>query len=188
VERKVIILSAPSGSGKTTIVNYLLQHIPNLSFSISATSRTPRDKEQHGTDYFFISPQEFHQRIENDEFLEYEEVYKDYYYGTLKAQVEQLLKNDRNIIFEVDVVGACNIKNYYGERALSIFIQPPSIEELRNRLTKRGTDSPEAIENRIVKAAYELSFAAKADKIVINHAIELAQKETLRLVEDFLKQ
>jgi guanylate kinase len=187
MERKVIILSAPSGSGKTTIVNYLLQHIPSLSFSISATSRAPRDKEKQGTDYFFISPQEFHQRIENGEFLEYEEVYKDYYYGTLKTQVEQLLKNDRDIIFEVDVVGACHIKQHYGKRALSIFIQPPSIEELRNRLTKRGTDSPETIKNRIDKAEYELSFAAKADKIVINHTIELAQKEALRLVEDFIK-
>ncbi|KAA6333819.1 Guanylate kinase, partial [termite gut metagenome] len=174
MDRKVIILSAPSGSGKTTIVNYLLQHIPSLSFSISATSRAPRDKEKHGTDYFFISPEEFHQRIENDEFLEYEEVYKDFYYGTSKAQVEQLLKNDRDIIFEVDAVGACNIKNYYGERALSIFIQPPSIEELRNRLTKRGTDSLKTIENRIAKAEYELSFAEKADKIVINHTIEIA--------------
>jgi guanylate kinase len=188
MDRKVIILSAPSGAGKTTIVNDLLQHVPSLSFSISATSRAPRGKEIHGKDYFFISPEEFHQRIENDEFLEYEEVYKDYYYGTLKTQVEQLLKSGRNIIFEVDVVGACNIKKYYGERALSIFIQPPSIKELRNRLTKRGTDSPETIENRIAKAEYELSFAAKADKIVINHTVEIAQEETLRLVENFIKQ
>jgi guanylate kinase len=188
MDRKVIILSAPSGSGKTTIVNYLLQHIPSLSFSISATNRAPRDKEIHGKDYFFISPEEFQQHIANDEFLEYEEVYKEYYYGTLKAQVEQLLKSGRNIIFEVDAVGACNIKKYYGKRALSIFIQPPSIEELRNRLVKRGTDSPETIENRIAKAEYELSFAAKADKIVINHTLEIAQEETLRLVEDFIKQ
>ncbi|KAA6339280.1 Guanylate kinase [termite gut metagenome] len=184
---KVIILSAPSGSGKTSIVKYLLQQIPNLSFSVSATNRAPRGKEKDGVDYLFISPEEFRRRIDNDEFLEYEEVYADYYYGTLKAQVEELLRRNRNVIFDVDVVGAYNIKKYYEKQALSLFIQPPSIEELRNRLISRGTDSPETIENRITKAEYELSFADKADRIIINETLEVAQKETLQLVEDFIK-
>jgi guanylate kinase len=185
---KVIILLAPSGSGKTSIVKYLLQQIPNLSFSVSATSRAPRDKERDGIDYFFISPEEFRRWIDYDEFLEYEEVYAGYYYGTLKVQVEELLRKDQNVIFDVDVVGACNIKKYYGTQALSLFIQPPSIEELRNRLISRGTDSIETIENRIAKAKYELSFADKADRIIINETLKVAQKETLQLVEDFIKR
>ncbi|KAA6345950.1 Guanylate kinase [termite gut metagenome] len=184
---KVVILAAPSGSGKTSIVNYLLQQIPNLSFSVSATSRAMRGKEKHGTDYFFITSEEFRRRINNNEFLEYEEVYKDCYYGTLKAQVEELLEKGRNVIFDVDVKGACNIKKYYGEQALSLFIQPPSIEELRKRLTDRGTDAVETIENRLAKAEYELSFAGKADKIVVNNILEIAQKETLQLVEAFIQ-
>ncbi|KAA6340676.1 Guanylate kinase [termite gut metagenome] len=187
MSEKVIILSAPSGSGKTSIVKYLLQKIPDLSFSVSATSRTPRGKERDGIDYFFISLEEFHRRIDNDEFLEYEEVYKGCYYGTLKAQVEELLKSDRNVIFDVDVVGACNIKKYYGKQALSLFVQPPSIEELRNRLISRDTDLPETIENRIIKAEYELSFADKADRIIINETLEVVQKETLQLIKDFIK-
>ncbi|KAA6338871.1 Guanylate kinase [termite gut metagenome] len=184
---KVIILSAPSGSGKTSIVKYLLQQTPNLSFSVSATSRAPRDKERDGIDYFFISPEKFRQRIDNNEFLEYEEVYAGYYYGTLKAQVEDMLRKDQNVIFDVDVVGACNIKKCYDKQALSLFIQPPSIEELRNRLVSRGTDSPKTIENRITKAEYELSFADKADKIITNETLEVAQKEILQLVENFIK-
>ncbi|KAA6342123.1 Guanylate kinase [termite gut metagenome] len=185
---KVVILSAPSGSGKTSMVNYLLQQIPSLSFSVSATSRAIRGKEKHGTDYFFISSEEFRQRIDNNEFLEYEEVYKDCYYGTLKAQVEDLLGKGRNVLFDVDVQGACNIKKYYGEQALSLFIQPPSIEALRKRLTGRGTDAAETIENRLAKAEYELSFADRADKIVVNNMLETAQKETLQLVEAFIQR
>ncbi|KAA6328072.1 Guanylate kinase [termite gut metagenome] len=184
---KVVIVSAPSGSGKTSIVHYLLQQIPNLSFSVSATNRAMRGKEKNGTDYFFISSEEFRRRINNNEFLEYEEVYKDCYYGTLKAQVEGLLENGKNVIFDVDVKGACNIKKYYGEQALSLFIQPPSIEELRKRLTDRGTDAVETIENRLAKAEYELSFADRADKIVINNMLEIAQRETLQLVEAFIQ-
>ena len=144
---KLIIFSAPSGSGKSTIINYLLQQKLNLYFSISATSRPPRGQEKNGVEYFFLTPEEFRNRIANKEFLEYEEVYPDRFYGTLKSQVEKQLEAGQNIIFDVDVVGGCNIKNFYGNRALAIFIQPPSVEELRNRLNGRGTDAPEVIES-----------------------------------------
>ena len=144
---KLIIFSAPSGSGKSTIINYLLKQNLNLAFSISATSRPPRGEEKHGVEYFFLSPDEFRQRISNNEFLEYEEVYKDRYYGTLKAQVEKQLEAGQNVVFDVDVVGGCNIKKFYGDRALSLFIQPPCVEELRRRLIGRGTDAPEVIEH-----------------------------------------
>ena len=145
---KLIIFSAPSGSGKSTIINNLLTQNLNLAFSISATSRPPRGTEQHGVEYFFLTPEEFRSRIENNEFLEYEEVYKDRYYGTLKEQVEKQLEAGQNVVFDVDVVGGCNIKKFYGERALSVFIQPPSVEELRKRLIGRGTDAREVIESR----------------------------------------
>ncbi|MBE6284108.1 MAG: guanylate kinase [Mediterranea massiliensis] len=183
---KLIIFSAPSGSGKSTIINYLLKQNLNLAFSISATSRPPRGTEQHGVEYFFLSPEEFRQRIANDEFLEYEEVYEDRFYGTLKAQVERQLEAGQNVVFDVDVVGGCNIKQYYGNRALSIFIQPPSIEELRKRLEGRGTDAPEVIEDRLAKASYELTFAPKFDKVVVNDDLEKAQAETLEVLKEFL--
>jgi len=183
---KLIIFSAPSGSGKSTIINYLLKQNLNLAFSISATSRPPRGTEQHGVEYFFLSPEEFRQRIANDEFLEYEEVYEDRFYGTLKAQVERQLEAGQNVVFDVDVVGGCNIKQYYGNRALSIFIQPPSIEELRERLEGRGTDAPEVIEDRLAKASYELTFAPKFDKVVVNDDLEKAQAETLEVLKEFL--
>lgn len=183
---KLIIFSAPSGSGKSTIINYLMQQGLGLSFSISATSRAPRGTEQHGVEYFFLSPEEFRQRIANNEFLEYEEVYPDRFYGTLKEQVERQLEAGQHVVFDVDVVGGCNIKEYYGHRALSIFIQPPSIEELRRRLEGRGTDTPEVIKQRIDKAEYELSFSPKFDKIVINDHLETAQAETLTLIKHFL--
>ena len=183
---KLIIFSAPSGSGKSTIINYLLKQNLNLAFSISATSRPPRGTEQHGVEYFFLSPEEFRQRIANDEFLEYEEVYEDRFYGTLKAQVERQLEAGQNVVFDVDVVGGCNIKQFYGERALSIFIQPPSIEALRQRLEGRGTDTPEVIEDRLAKASYELTFAPKFDKVIVNDDLEKAQAETLEVLQEFL--
>lgn len=183
---KLIIFSAPSGSGKSTIINYLLTQGLNLAFSISATSRPPRGEEQHGTEYFFLSPDEFRQRIANHEFLEYEEVYTDRYYGTLKAEVESQLSAGQNVVFDVDVVGGCNIKKFYGDRALSLFIQPPSVEELRKRLTGRGTDAPEVIESRIAKAKYELSFAPKFDKVIVNDDLETAQSEALAVIREFL--
>lgn len=183
---KLIIFSAPSGAGKSTIVNYLLSQNLNLQFSISATSRLPRGTEQHGIEYYFHSPDEFRNKIANDEFLEYEEVYKDKFYGTLKAEVDRILNNGGNVIFDVDVIGGCNIKKFYGERALSIFIQPPSIDELRLRLEKRGTDSPEIIESRIEKAEYEMTFASQFDVIIQNDDLENAKAKVLTVVKDFL--
>lgn len=185
---KLIIFSAPSGSGKSTIINYLLTQGLELAFSISATSRAPRGTEQHGVEYFFLTPEEFRCRIGNHEFLEYEEVYKDRYYGTLKAQVEKQLEEGQNVVFDVDVVGGCNIKEYYGDRSLSLFIQPPSVEELRRRLTGRGTDAPEMIESRIAKAEYELGFASRFDRVIINDDLETAKAEALQVIKEFLDQ
>ena len=173
---KLIIFSAPSGSGKSTIINYLLKQNLNLAFSISATSRPPRGTEQNGVEYFFLTPEEFRKKIADGEFLEYEEVYTDRFYGTLKSQVEKQLSEGQNVIFDVDVVGGCNIKKFYGERALSVFIQPPSVEELRKRLNGRGTDSPEVIESRIAKAEFELSYADKFDVVIVNDVLEKAKK------------
>lgn len=184
---KLIIFSAPSGSGKSTIIQYLLQQNLNLAFSISATSRAPRGTERHGVEYFFLSPEDFKARIARNEFLEYEEVYPDRFYGTLKAQVEEQLKEGQNVVFDVDVVGGCNIKQYYGERALSVFIQPPSVTELRRRLEGRGTDAPEVIESRIAKAEHELSFAPRFDTVIINDRLEEAQSEALKTVRNFLE-
>ena len=185
---KLIIFSAPSGSGKSTIINYLLTQNLNLAFSISATSRPPRGAEQNGVEYFFLPPDEFRQRIANDEFLEYEEVYQDRFYGTLKAQVETQLAAGQNVVFDVDVVGGCNIKKFYGERALSVFIQPPSVEELRKRLTGRATDAPEVIESRVAKAEYELGFASKFDTIIVNDDLETAKAEALEVITRFLNR
>jgi guanylate kinase len=188
--RKLLIFSAPSGSGKSTIVQWLMKTHPefHLAFSISCTSRAPRGTEQNGVEYFFITPEEFRQRISNGEFLEHEEVYKDRFYGTLKSQVEKQLEAGENVIFDVDVKGGCNIKKFYGDRALSVFIQPPSIEELRNRLNGRGTDAPEVIEDRIARAAFELTFAPKFDRIVVNDDLSKAEEETYQLVKSFLGQ
>ncbi|MBR5697329.1 MAG: guanylate kinase [Prevotella sp.] len=185
---KLLIVSAPSGSGKSTIVNWLMQEHPELklSFSISCTSRAPRGTEQNGVEYFFLTPEEFRAKIENNEFLEYEEVYEDRFYGTLKDQVERQRKAGQNVVFDVDVKGGINIKRHYGDEALSIFIQPPSIEELRRRLVNRATDSPEAIEERLAKAAYEMTFAPQFDRILVNDNLDVAEAEALQLVSDFL--
>lgn len=183
---KLIIFSAPSGSGKSTIINFLLKQNLNLYFSISATSRPPRGTEKNGVEYFFLTPEEFKQHIANNDFLEYEEVYPNRFYGTLKTQVEKQLSAGQNIIFDVDVVGGCNIKKFYGDRALSLFIQPPSIDELRNRLQKRGTDSPEIIANRVAKAEFELTFANKFDAVIINDNLEEAEIKALQIVQTFL--
>ena len=184
---KLIIFSAPSGSGKSTIINYLLTQNLNLAFYISATSRPPRGTERDGVEYFFLTPEEFRRRIADDEFLEYEEVYHDRFYGTLKAQVEKQLADGQNVVFDVDVVGGCNIKKFYGDRALSVFIQPPSVEELRRRLVGRGTDTPEVIEDRVAKAQYELSFAPKFDKVIVNDDLEKAKAEALEVITQFLQ-
>ena len=183
---KLIIFSAPSGSGKSTNINYLLTQNLNLAFSISATSRPPRGTERNGVEYFFLTPEEFRQHIAAGDFLEYEEVYKDRFYGTLKSQVEKQLATGQNVIFDVDVAGGCNIKQFYGDRALSIFIQPPSVEELRKRLVGRGTDTSEVIEDRVAKAEYEMSFASKFDKIIVNDDLETAKAEALEIITQFL--
>mgnify|MGYP002521145688 FL=1 len=185
---KVIIFSAPSGSGKSTIINWLMQEHKelNLHFSISCTSRKPRGTEQNGVEYFFVTPEEFRQRIANDEFLEYEEVYADRFYGTLKAQVEKQLSAGENVVLDVDVKGGCNIKKIYADKALSVFVQPPSIEELRNRLNGRGTDAPEVIEDRIRRAEFELSFAPKFDHVVVNDNLETAKQEAYETISRFL--
>ncbi len=184
---KLIIFSAPSGSGKSTIISRLMQHPElHLAFSVSCTSRAPRGTERNGVEYFFITPEEFRERISRDEFLEYEEVYADRFYGTLKQQVETQAARGENVVFDVDVKGGCNIKQYYGDRALSIFIQPPSIEELRHRLVGRATDAPEVIEQRIERAAFELTFAPKFDRVVINDDLDRAVEETLRIVKEFV--
>lgn len=186
---KLIIFSAPSGTGKSTIINWLMQHEElRMAFSISCTSRAPRGTERNGVEYFFLTPEEFRQRIAADEFLEYEEVYQDRFYGTLKSQVETQLERGENVVFDVDVKGGCNIKEYYGNRALSVFIQPPSIDELRRRLEGRGTDAPEVIDQRIARAEFELGFAPKFDKVVVNDNLQSAEEEALRIVKEFLAQ
>ena len=184
---KLIIFSAPSGSGKSTIINWLMQHPElRLAFSVSCTSRAPRGTEQDGVEYFFISADEFRQRIANDEFVEYEEVYEGRFYGTLKSQVERQLETGQNVVFDVDVNGGLRIKEFYGDRALSVFIQPPSIEELRRRLEGRGTDAPEVIDQRIARAEYELSQASRFDRIVVNDQLEVAEQEALQIITGFL--
>lgn len=185
---KLIIFSAPSGAGKSTIINHLLQQDLNLAFSISATSRPPRGTERDGVEYFFLTPDEFRERIARGEFLEYEEVYPGRFYGTLKSQVEKQLAAGQNVVFDVDVVGGCNIKKYYGERALSVFIQPPSVEELRRRLVGRGTDAPEVIEDRVAKAEYELGFAPQFDVVVVNDNLEEAQQRAYDVIRNFLNR
>lgn len=186
---KLIIFSAPSGSGKSTIIRFLLEKQElNLHFSISATSRAPRGTERDGVEYYFLSPDEFRQKIAAGDFLEYEEVYTDKYYGTLKSEVERRLGEGENVVLDVDVVGGCNVKKMYGERALSVFIQPPNIEVLRERLVGRGTDAPDVIESRLAKAEYELSFAGRFDVVIVNDRLEEAEAKALDVITQFLKR
>ena len=185
---KLIIFSAPSGTGKSTIINWLMQEHSELkmAFSISCTSRAPRGTERNGVEYFFLTPDEFRSRIEAGEFLEYEEVYTDRYYGTLKSQVERQCDAGQNVVFDVDVKGGCNIKQHYGNKALSIFIMPPSVDELRRRLESRATDAPEVIDQRIARAEFEIGFADKFDKVVVNDDLDKAKKEVLGIIKQFL--
>lgn len=185
---KLIIFSAPSGTGKSTIINWLMQEHSELkmAFSISCTSRAPRGTERNGVEYFFLTPDEFRSRIEAGEFLEYEEVYTDRYYGTLKSQVERQCDAGQNVVFDVDVKGGCNIKQHYGDKALSIFIMPPSVDELRRRLESRATDAPEVIDQRIARAEFEIGFADKFDKVVVNDDLDKAKKEVLGIIKQFL--
>ena len=186
--RKVILFSAPSGCGKTTIIKQLLQHFDCFEFSISATSRKPREGEQDGRDYYFLSLEEFESRVQNDQFLEWEEVYQGTRYGTLKSELERIWSKGHVVIFDVDVKGGVNIKKFYGDRAMSLFIQPPSIEALSERLHGRGTDSEEVIQQRLDKAAYELTFAPQFDKVIINDDLDVAKAETLKIVSAFIDE
>lgn len=183
---KLIIFSAPSGSGKTSIISHLMQQGLPLTFSVSATSRPPRNGEQNGVDYFFLTPQRFEQLINEKAFLEYEEVYPGKLYGTLRSQIDKQLAEGNNIVLDVDVNGACNIKQLYKQQALSIFIQPPSIEELQRRLQLRGTDTPQVISDRIRRATYELTFAHRSDVVIINDNLQQARKKTIQTVCSFI--
>lgn len=186
---KLIIFSAPSGSGKTTLVHYLLNKPElNLAFSISAASREKRDGEIHGKDYYFITPEDFKKKIENDEFVEWEEVYKDNFYGTLKEEVERMRNQGKNIIFDIDVKGGLNIKKQFPNDSLAIFVEPPSVEELILRLKNRKTETPEKIKMRIDKAEEELKFADKFDVIILNDKLEKAKEEAYNIVKEFLKK
>ena len=184
---KVIIFSAPSGSGKTTLVKHCLDHFPALAFSISCTTRNARGTEKHGIDYHFIAPEEFRAKIAEAAFVEFEEVYTDKYYGTLKSEVEKIWDQGKVVIFDVDVKGGISLKEYFGDKALSIFIQPPSIEELERRLISRNTDDAETIKTRVEKAGEELSYAKEFDKIVINSDLNEAKKEIEILIKSFIR-
>jgi guanylate kinase len=185
---KLLIFSAPSGSGKTTLVKYLMANIENVCFSVSATSRLPRVGEVEGKEYYFISSEMFRQKIENNEFLEWEEVYENIFYGTLVSEVEHLRSKGYAVLFDVDVVGGLNIKKYYGNEALAVFVEVPSIEVLEKRLLKRSSDSPESIQERLKKAKWEMSFAKDFDIIIVNDVLEEAEQETLALVTNFLNE
>ncbi|WP_299258929.1 guanylate kinase [uncultured Aquimarina sp.] len=184
---KLIVLSAPSGSGKTTLVKYLLHNEKlNLDFSISAASREPRGGEVHGKDYYFLSLREFKDKIKADEFLEWEEVYRDNFYGTLKTEVQRIWDKGKHVIFDIDVVGGLDIKRIYPDRTLAIFVKPPSIEELKIRLKKRKTESEDKINMRVAKASTELATAPQFDAIITNDDLEKAKAEVLQLVKKFI--
>lgn len=187
---KLLIFSAPSGSGKSTIVHWLMETHPelNMKFSISCTTRAPRGTEKDGVDYFFLTPEDFKSKIAASEFVEYEEVYTDKYYGTLKSQVTRQRESGENVVFDVDVKGGCNIKKIYGADALSIFIQPPSVDELRRRLVGRNTDSPEVIEQRLSKAEYELTFAPLFDVVIVNDDLQEAQRQAFEIINRYLSK
>ena len=184
---KLVIFSAPSGSGKTTIVRELLKRFPCFEFSISATSRAPRGVEKHGVDYYFLSNDEFRERVARNEFVEWEEVYQGTCYGTLRSEMERIWANGNVIIFDVDVMGGINLKRIFGDDACSIFIMPPSVEELERRLRGRGTDSEEVILKRIGKAEFELSKAPEFDYTVVNDDLQVAVEQTASIIENFLK-
>ncbi|MEI7526498.1 MAG: guanylate kinase [Mariniphaga sp.] len=187
-EGKLVIFSAPSGAGKTTIVSHVLTLGLNFGFSISATTRKPRGSEQNGKEYYFLSVEEFKTKINLNEFLEWEEVYPGCFYGTLKSEVERISQNGQNILFDIDVVGGSNIKKFYGERALAVFVQAPSIEELKNRLINRSTDHPEIINERVAKAEHEMGFVDLFDVVIVNDKLEVALLETENKVRQFLNK
>ena len=187
MQGKIIIFSAPSGAGKTTIVKHLLQVNPNLAFSISACTRDKRGRtEENGKDYYFITPEDFKTKIENDEFVEWEEVYEGAFYGTLKSEIERIWESGKHAILDVDVKGGLSIKHFYKERALAIFVKPPSIEELAKRLTARATDSASSISSRVFKAEFEMKFEDQFDEVIVNDNLEDACGKAEKMVEEFL--
>jgi len=188
MEGKLIIISAPSGAGKTTICNYLLESGLKLEFSISASTRQKRGKEQDGINYFFLSPEEFSRRVINDEFVEWEEVYKDLRYGTLKSELERIWTNGNHVLFDVDVQGGINLKKKFGTRALAVFIMPPSVDDLEKRLVGRGSDNQSTINMRVDKAKHELAFADQFDLIIVNDRLEKAKKEAFDAVNSFIEE
>jgi len=186
MQGKVIIVSAPSGAGKTSIVQHLLSVMPELKFSISATTRAKREYEIDGQHYYFLTPDQFKAKLAQDEFLEWQEVYTDQFYGSLKSEVERIWKNNDTVIFDVDVLGGLNIKKFYGDNALSVFIEAPTIEELERRLRNRGTETPETLKKRLDKAEFEMSFAKQFDRIILNDDLATAQQEMVNVVSDFI--
>jgi guanylate kinase len=187
-EGKCIIFSAPSGAGKTTIVQHLLAVNNEIEFSISATSRNMRSYEIDGKDYHFLSAEEFKNHINENKFVEWEEVYSDNYYGTLKSEMERIWKEGKHVIFDVDVMGGIKLKSIFGDKAFSVFVQAPSVEELENRLINRGTEDPESLERRVGKAKFEMQFASEFDYILVNDVLEIAEKEVELVVQSFLQQ
>ena len=188
MEGKAIIFSAPSGSGKTTIVKHLLENNPDLGFSISASTRDKRGRsEKNGQDYYFLTPEEFKKKIDNNEFVEWEEVYEGNFYGTLKSEVERIWREGKNVIFDVDVKGGMNLKKYFGPQALAIFVKAPSLEVLKERLNDRGTESPESLSRRLFKATFEMSFQDKFDTVLVNEDLHSSLREAQRLYDTFKK-
>lgn len=185
---KLLIFCAPSGSGKSTIVQHLMKEIPGLAFSISATSRVPREGERDGQEYHFISPEDFREKIQEDAFIEWEEVYPDQYYGTLKSEVDRIWNEGHHALFDIDVVGGINLKKAYGDKALAIFVKPPSLVVLEERLRSRGTDDEPSVQKRIGKAEFELSFAPKFDLILVNDSLDKALTDAESMIKEFLSQ
>ncbi|WP_276368579.1 guanylate kinase [Chryseolinea sp. H1M3-3] len=186
MEGKAIIFSAPSGSGKTTIVKHLLEKNPDLGFSISASTRDKRGRtEAHGHDYYFLTPEDFKQKIDNNDFIEWEEVYEGNFYGTLKSEIDRIWKQGKNVIFDVDVKGGLNLKKYFGDKALAIFVKVPSLDILKERLNDRGTESPESLSRRLFKANFEMSFQDQFDVVLVNENLHKSLKEAQRLYEEF---
>jgi len=186
MEGKLIIFSAPSGAGKTSLVRYLLGQDLKLNFSVSACTRPPREEEIHGKDYYFLSVNEFRQKIDSGEFVEWEEVYKDHYYGTLKSELQRIWDKKEHVIFDVDVIGGLNLKKQFKDRALSVFVSPPSLGDLRERLISRSSEDMEKIEIRVEKAAKEMEYARQFDRVLVNDSLEEAQKQAYLIVEEFL--